>query len=150
MPKNQTPSRNKGKQSPYLFIVLFALLLVGIIVFGAKSVITVNQGYAKCSTVVVAEDAFITSDSGICKALRARHLDVLQVSDDMIGLNGYDHGFIGGCAGKVSKTLLVFTGRIESHPEYAAIKNFCGNRGVDIYSLGNNFLYDLGGVLPIC
>ena len=58
MPKNQTPSRNKGKQSPYLFIVLFALLLVGIIVFGAKSVNQWNA-YAVAAAVTPTPSATV-------------------------------------------------------------------------------------------
>ena len=119
-------------------------------IFGGKSIIKVRQSYAKCSTIAVTAEAFITSDAGICKVLKARGFDVLLVTNDRIELNGYGCGFIGGCAGKVGRTLLVFTGDIKKHAQYVDIKSFCKNCGVDIYSLGNNFLYDYGGILPIC
>lgn len=119
-------------------------------IFGDKNIIKVRQSYAKCSTIAVTPDAFITSDAGIFKALKMHGSDVLPVTNERIELNGYDCGFIGGCSGKISGTLLVFTGDVRKHAQYEDIKSFCRNYGVEIYSLGKNNLYDYGGILPIC
>ncbi len=118
--------------------------------FRGMTVIEVNQGYAKCSTIPLNESAFITSDKSIYKALVKNGCDVLLTNNDGIMLDGYDCGFIGGCSGKVSEKLLVFTGDIKKHKDHENIKSFCANHQIDIYSLGNNFLYDHGGILPIC
>ena len=117
--------------------------------FAGKTVLEVNQGYAKCSTIVVSDNAFITADKGIYKALTDYGFDALLTNNTGIMLNGYDCGFIGGCSGKVSNNLLVFTGDISRHNDHENIKSFCADHNVDIYSLGNNFLYDYGGILPI-
>ena len=130
--------------------VWYAEISADTAIFGGKSIIKVRQSYAKCSTIAITAEAFITSDAGIYKALKARGFDVLLVTNDRIELNGYGCGFIGGCTGKVGRTLLVFTGDIKKHAQYEDIKSFCRNYGVEIYSLGNNFLYDYGGILQIC
>lgn len=113
------------------------------------SFVSFKQGYAKCSVIPVKENAFITSDKSIYKKLKEMKFDCLYVDSDCIRLNGYSNGFIGGCAGKVSKDLIVFTGNIELHKDYANIRDFCRNYGVEIYSLSTEPLYDYGGLLPI-
>lgn len=112
------------------------------------SFVSFKQGYAKCSVVLVQENAFITSDKSIFKKLKEMKFDCLYVDGSSIQLNGYSNGFIGGCAGKVSKDLLVFTGNIEQFNGYANIRDFCRNYGVEIYSLSAEPLYDYGGLLP--
>ncbi|MBQ8208511.1 MAG: hypothetical protein IJZ89_07250, partial [Clostridia bacterium] len=61
--------------------------------------IDVKQGYAKCSVCTVAENALITADPSISKAAKLGGIDVLDISEDGILLDGYDHGFIGGASG---------------------------------------------------
>ena len=112
-------------------------------------IVRVNQGYVKCSTVFVDESAYITSDYGIADKLKKLGCDVLTVSNEGILLNGFSCGFIGGCAGKISKNEIAFTGKLENHKNCADIKSFCANYGVDCISLGNDPLYDYGGILPI-
>lgn len=108
-----------------------------------------RQGYAKCSTAKLNDDAFITADTGIFEALIANGADALKVSNDGIKLDGYSCGFFGGCSGKLGDELLVFTGRIESHVDYNNIKSFCSNHGITPYSLSLDNLYDYGGLLEI-
>jgi hypothetical protein len=113
------------------------------------SFISFKQGYTKCSVIPVNENAFITSDKAIYKKLKEMKFDCLYAEADSILLNGYSNGFIGGCAGKVSKDLLVFTGNIELHNSYTSIRDFCRNYGVEVYSLSKDPLYDYGGLLPV-
>lgn len=108
-----------------------------------------RQGYTKCSTAKLNEDAFITSDVGIFSALTANGFDALKVSNDGIILNGYSCGFFGGCSGRLGEELLVFTGKIENHVDYRNIKSFCSNYGVTPYSLCEEALYDYGGILEV-
>lgn len=112
-------------------------------------IINVNQGYARCSTAVVSENAVITSDEGIYNACIKNGIDVLKVSGGDIDIEGYDYGFIGGACGKLSRDILAFCGRIEEHRDYPAIKNFALNYGVNLMSLSDKRLFDVGGVLPI-
>lgn len=116
---------------------------------GFERIIYINQGYAKCSTVVLDEESFITGDDSIYKALKVRKLNVLKVTNKGILLNGFSNGFIGGCTGKPDKNLLAFTGNIKEHTDYENIKSFCRNIGIEIISLSNKQLYDYGGILPV-
>ncbi len=63
--------------------------------------LNVSQGYAKCSTCVVREDAIITYDRGIAGAAAAAGLEVLVIRPGYVELPGYNTGFIGGASGLV-------------------------------------------------
>ena len=68
---------------------------------------SVKQGYAKCSTVLVNEQACITADVSIAAAVKQCGLDVLQIRPGFVELPGYPYGFPGrrqrktffGCVG---------------------------------------------------
>ena len=112
----------------------------------------VRQNYVKCSTVLVTERAAITSDKYLGKMLKQRGNDVLQLpmdSDEDVELSNMSHGLLGGCAAKLSKDLLVFTGNLHTFKYCDEIVDFCKNHGVDTLSLTNRHMYDYGGILPI-
>ncbi|OJU12935.1 MAG: hypothetical protein BGN88_12925 [Clostridiales bacterium 43-6] len=108
----------------------------------------VKQGYSKCSVAVVSEHAVITGDEGMAKAMKASGVEVLKIQSEKIILDGYDNGFIGGCCGKISGEMLLFTGDISSLPDYKAIKEFTGRHGVTVHCLKGK-LVDIGGILPL-
>ena len=112
-----------------------------------KNIIDVKQGYAKCSVCVAGENSIITSDGAIYKKAVSNNIDALLIESGHINLDGYNHGFIGGCSGLISKNKLVFTGNIELHPNYSDIKRFCWGRGVETVSLSQKKLYDYGSLL---
>lgn len=111
-------------------------------------IINVNQGYTKCSTAIVSNDAIITSDNSIYNSC-SKYIDVLKISEGHIKLKGTNYGFIGGCSFKYNYKDLMFTGNIQKHPDYNNIKSFCLNHNVDIHSLTSGELIDLGSVIPI-
>lgn len=114
-------------------------------------IISVRQGYVKCSVCMVSKDALITADSGIAEKCSQANIDVLKISQGFIELPGYDYGFIGGCSGLLAPDTLCFTGDIRTHPDYDNIFSFCRNHGVYMLSLskkGSN-LSDIGSVLPL-
>jgi len=115
----------------------------------ANKIIDVKQGYAKCSVCVAGENAIITSDISIYGAAVKNDIDALLIGSGHIDLNGYNCGFIGGCSGLINKNKLAFTGNIALHPDYEAIKNFCGGRGVEIVSLSDEKLYDYGSMFVL-
>lgn len=115
-----------------------------------KLTILVPQNYTKCCTVLVNRNAVITSDYYIGKTMRKYGYDVLTINDSSdIGLRGYSHGLIGGCAGKISEDTIVFTGNLKRYKYGEEIRNFCANHHVDVFSLTNKPMYDYGGILPI-
>ena len=82
--------------------------------------IKVNQGYSKCSVCVVDSNSIITGDSGIADQCIKNGMNVLLINNDWIVLNGFNHGFIGGCSFKLSKDKIAFTGLI-SNPQLRKI-----------------------------
>lgn len=110
-------------------------------------IVNVNQGYARCSTLVLNDLAVITSDTSICNALTENNIDVLKISYGNITLKGYDYGFIGGAAVMLNCNTLAFFGDISLHPDYFKIKQFCEKYEIKILSLVKNLqIIDIGGI----
>lgn len=114
-----------------------------------KELVSVAQGYTKCSTAVVAQDALITADPSIYHAAAGLGLDVLKIQEGHIFLKGYPYGFIGGCCAKLTNDILAFTGKIKEHPDYEKIKSFTLNRGVHLHTLYEGPLTDTGGMIVL-
>lgn len=112
-------------------------------------IIDIKQGYAKCNICVISENAIITSDSGIKSALGKFPVDVLLVSDNSVKLKNFSHGFIGGATGKISPDKLAVNGNIKLHTNYKEITEFAKKYSVEIISLNNGFIEDIGSILPI-
>lgn len=111
-------------------------------------IINVNQGYTKCSTCIVNENAIITSDKSIYKSCR-NEMDVLLIRQGYIKLSGTDYGFIGGSSFKYNRNTLVFSGNIKLHPDYKSIKSFAENHNAELLSLTENTMIDIGSIIPI-
>lgn len=114
-----------------------------------KKILHANQRYAKCSCAVIGENAVITSDSGIYKICLQNRTDVLQISAGDILFDGYAYGFIGGCCGFISENTLAFSGNVKLHKDFENMRDFARNYHIEFYSLGNEKLYDIGGILPV-
>ncbi len=113
-------------------------------------IINVNQGYARCSTLVINEDATVTSDRSIEKALKNNGVEVLLISAGNIVLEGYDYGFIGGASGKLDDNTVVFFGNVKNHPDYFKIKNFCNKYNTNIKIISEEIpLTDIGGIVKV-
>lgn len=113
-------------------------------------ILSVKQGYAKCSVCVVDERSIVTADAGISAAAKGAGLDVLLINPGFIGLEGYGAGFIGGCCGKLSADTLYFCGDITRHPDYAAVRRFLSERGVEAVAVpGSGELCDIGSIIPL-
>ena len=105
-----------------------------------------NQGYAKCSTAIVSEDAIITSDPSVYTAAAGAGLDVLRIREGHVRLDGYGTGFIGGASGVCGDKIL-FCGDLSLHPDEAIISEFCRIHGKEAVSLSHKPLYDYGTLL---
>jgi len=110
----------------------------------------VKQGYAKCSTAVVSDEALITADPNIYKKAVEAGLDALLIPPQKnIILRGYDYGFIGGCSGLISNKEIAFFGDLYSLDAGKDIINFCQKHGKEPVSLAKGNLADLGGLFPL-
>lgn len=110
------------------------------------SIIDVSQGYAKCSTCIISDNAVITEDAGIYKSCISYGIDSLLIDKGHVRLDGYQYGFIGGCTGYVDGKLLV-NGNLSLHPDYKKIHEFIIKHNTDICCLNNDKLYDVGSIV---
>lgn len=111
------------------------------------TLIDVQQGYTKCSVVIVDETSIITYDEGIIKACsKYPELSVLRVAPGFVRLDGYDTGFIGGASGRVGKEI-IFHGDLFGHPDFSAIVDFIESRGLTCRWFPQFNLTDIGSIL---
>lgn len=108
--------------------------------------IDVNQGYTRCSTMVLTEEAVITEDIGLAQNYRAYGYDVLVIEKGHIALPGFNYGFFGGTGG-VIEDALVLNGALKYHPDEVAIMNFVHRLGLRIVELHDGPLIDCGSIL---
>ena len=108
----------------------------------------VKQGYAKCSTLILNENAIISSDESIIKAANTIGIDTLKIenTDGNISLSGYNYGFIGG-ASFVCDNTVYFFGNLDLHSNNKEIRSFCESHGSSVISLDKDMLCDVGGAI---
>jgi len=111
--------------------------------------IDVKQGYTKCSTAIINNNAIITSDPSIYKACTKLEVDVLFIRNGYIKLPGLDYGFIGGTTGLISEKKLLFSGKIDDHPDSKQIKYFLEKHDVLPIILSNEKIIDIGSIIPL-
>ena len=105
----------------------------------------VKQGYAKCSTVVLGDCAVITADPSILEVTNAIGVASLSISAGGASLPGYDYGFLGGTCGVFGECIF-FCGTLDSHPDGAAIADFCHSHGFEPILLSDRPLFDVGSI----
>lgn len=108
-----------------------------------------RQGYCRCTTCVLDEQTFITSDQGIYKELSSAERKTLLITNGYIELPGYDYGFIGGSGFKISKNKIAFTGNFNSHPDKEKIISFIDSYGFTPVFLTDYSIFDIGTAIPI-
>lgn len=112
--------------------------------------IYVNQGYTKCSTCILNENAVLSADKGIVSILKKQGIRAYFLPDGEIELNGYKNGFWGGATGLIDKGKIFFNGNIESlscfyelfkileqekiEPIYHTKTNLCDNGSIILLS----------------
>lgn len=115
----------------------------------AKRLINTNQGYTKCSTAIVSDNAIITSDTSIRDALNPTDIDILFLPPGDILLPGLDYGFIGGTCGLIDKSTLAFFGDLSHYKYGEEVLNFLKKHNVHPLYLRKGPLIDRGSILSI-
>lgn len=111
--------------------------------------IHIKQGYSKCAVCVIADQAVITADRGIAKAVEKIGIEVLLITPGYIVLPDMEYGFIGGSTGFVGNNKLAFYGRIDKHPDSRRMIDFLLAHRVEPISLSNGMLEDFGSIIPL-
>ena len=110
--------------------------------------LSVRQGYARCSTLAVTSGAAITADRGIAAVLRQCGVDVLEITPGHIRLDGYDYGFIGGASAVFGDTVL-FCGDPYTHPCGRDIVRFIERHGAHVETTARHELLDFGSCVTV-
>ena len=113
-----------------------------------KTLISVRQGYARCMVCAVGADAIITSDHGIAKAVKNVGIQMLEITQGYITLEGFPYGFIGGSSFQYGRTVY-FTGTLNAHPDCERILTFISEQGYSADFLTNLPIFDIGSVIAI-
>lgn len=113
---------------------------------GNRRIININQAYTRCNLLPLPGDRFITSDKGIQKQLLKNNLEVLYVNPEMIVLEGFTNGFIGGCCGVLNNKIFI-AGSLNKFPEGDKIMDFL--EGSDIIELYDGPLLDVGSIFIV-
>jgi hypothetical protein len=115
--------------------------------------IHVDQGYCRCNLLPLKGNHFITSDEGIFKVLQGLHPDPqglhpLLVSPADILLEGFPHGFFGGCCG-VWKDKVFVNGSLSFYKDGDKIKDYLEKLSYEVVELYNGPLSDVGSIFFI-
>lgn len=109
-------------------------------------IIHVNQGYTKCSTLVLDDNSIITDDESVAKASLISNISVLKIDKGDIILDDKNVGFIGGASAKIGDTVY-FLGDIDSHKNATEIIRFIANLNLHIECVTSSKLLDIGGIV---
>ncbi len=110
-----------------------------------KRHINVKQSFARCTTIALRHDSFITSDEGMYRALCNAGVQAMYVEGRQILLPGARYGFIGGCMG-VYENILYITGSLKYLCRGNELADYVHNKGYDIVELYDGPLYDGGSL----
>lgn len=109
----------------------------------------VNQGYCKCSTLIIDENSFITDDATIYSKGTELGFDCLMIEKGDVALEGYNYGFIGGASAKIDKNTVMFFGDITKHRDFNIIDQYLKRKGIEYVYSDKFCLTDIGGIIPL-
>jgi hypothetical protein len=124
--------------------------------------IHVDQGYCRCNLLPLKDDHFITSDKGIYKfqipnskfqisnynphsTFNIQNSTFLYVSPEDILLEGFPHGFFGGCCG-VWEDKVFINGSLKFFKDGEKVRDFLTNLNYKIIELYIGPLVDTGSI----
>ena len=111
---------------------------------------SINQGYAKCSTIVLNDHSVITDDESVFRAVKEFGIDCLLITKGDVKLDGFNYGFIGGASFVDEQERKVFFfGDITKHSDYIRIKEFIENKSYYLHYIPGKQLTDIGGAVII-
>lgn len=110
-----------------------------------KQLIHVPQSYVRCSMFGINNQKMITSDLGIVKVLNNYNIDYFYFDPSEINIVDHKNGFLGGTLGEMDNKLF-FLGNILKHKDGRELHKFISNNQNEVVCLGNDYLYDGGGL----
>ncbi|QQK07719.1 DUF6873 family GME fold protein [Miniphocaeibacter halophilus] len=111
--------------------------------------ITVNQGYAKCSSMIIKENTVITTDLKLHKIFLNLGLKSYLLNPNFIDLSGYNTGFIGGTCGNIGKDEVIFYGNLKKYKYYEELRKILEREKIDYYYPNVDTFIDRGSIIGI-
>lgn len=119
-----------------------------------NNIITVNQGYTKCSISVTGDNSCITSDVGIYKKLIEKNINVSLIEEDKIFLLDKKsnlskmNGFIGGATFVFNNKFVLFGDfKKLKRDNQEIIKENLRNNNLELIDFKNLEIIDYGGAI---
>ncbi len=110
-----------------------------------KEFLNIPQAYTRCSLTYLKDDYYITSDIGIEKVLLQHNLNSFFFSPNQIKIVDHKNGFIGGTNG-ITDNKIFFLGNVKKLTDGENLCKFIEHLEFEIINLGDDFLYDGGGL----
>ncbi len=111
------------------------------------SLVHVNQGYVRCTTIPIDKKTVITEDRGVSKKLRSIGINVKFLQPGFIDIDGYDYGFLAGSSG-IDNNVFYVNGDIDLYPYKSELENYLKRYHIKIKSLApGKRLKDIGSIL---
>ncbi|MGP1569165.1 MAG: DUF6873 family GME fold protein [Peptoanaerobacter stomatis] len=110
--------------------------------------INVKQGYARCSTISLPKDRFITSDSNIYETLISKNLKCYLIECQDIYLSERYNGFLGGSC-LIYDDEIMFFGNIDSIGNGDILKKILKENHIKYYDINNLKLKDYGSMIKL-
>lgn len=111
--------------------------------------IMVNQGYSKCSSMIIKENTVITSDIKLHKKFSSLGLKSYLLPPNFIDLPGYNTGFIGGTCGSIGKDEIIFYGNIKKYKYYEELRKILEKEKINYYYPNVDTFIDRGSIIGI-
>ncbi len=111
--------------------------------------VTVSQGYAKCSSMIIKDNTVITTDLKLHKKYKGLNLNSYLLPPKDINLPGYSTGFIGGTCGNIGKDELIFYGNLEKYKYYDKLKEILDYENIKYYYPKTDSFIDRGSIIGI-
>jgi len=111
--------------------------------------VNVNQGYSKCSLLVVDDISGITADLAIYNKLSELGYNMLLIQPGYINLENEKYGFIGGASGNYSMDTIILSGSLDNHPDNLKIKSFINDKNKKIIYISNETITDIGTIITL-
>ncbi|MDP4175456.1 MAG: hypothetical protein Q8933_15890 [Bacteroidota bacterium] len=112
----------------------------------STQIISVKQGYTRCSLLPLKDDCFICSDHGIYKTLKEIAAKVLYVDPKEVILPGFSHGFFGGACG-IHENMVFISGSLKCIKDGDKVRDFLKWMDYEIIELYDGPLFDVGSIL---
>ena len=110
--------------------------------------IHVDQGYTRCNLLPLDDSHFISSDIKVKRVLDRFEKDCLYLNPQGIFLEGFKHGFFGGCCG-IHQQKVFIIGSLKHYAQGEIARNYILSQDLEIIELYDGQLFDGGSILFI-